>query len=171
MSAPIAPLAFRWDGESMVPVSAVAADRQYAIGETYRLVPYEGRSHRSHNHYFAAVEEAWRNLPETLADQFPTPEHLRKYALIKAGYRDQTTIALATKEDAKRIARVVRGLDEFALVTVVGTIITVYTARSQSTRAMGAKTFQQSKNDVLDVLAGMIGVETDTLHWEAGQAA
>ena len=171
MSDPIPPLAFRWDGESMVPLSAIAADRNYTIGEIYRLVPYEERSQRSHAHYFACIQEAWQNLPERLAQRFPTPEHLRKYALIWAGHRDERSIVARSKTEAYGIAQFVRPVDPFSVVVMHEATVTVMTAKSQSTRAMGAKEFQRSKDAVLDFLAGMIGVEADDLRREAGRAA
>ena len=171
MSATIPPLAFRWDGEAMVPLSAIAADRNYVVGETYRLVPHEERSQRSHAHYFACVNEAWSNLPEHLAERFPTAEHIRKYALIKAGYHDERSIVARSKAQAQDIASFVKPLDEFALVVISEATASIYTAKSQSTRAMGAKEFQRSKDAVLDFLAGMIGVERQAREANAGRAA
>jgi hypothetical protein len=40
-------------------------------------------------------------------------------------------------------------MDEYAIVTVREAVVTVYTAKSQSMRAMGRETFQKSKDDVL----------------------
>ena len=54
-------------------------------------------------------------------------------------------------------------MDEYAIVTVTGSLVTVYTAQSQSYRAMGKDKFQASKQAVLDLIAEMIGVETKKL--------
>lgn len=164
-------LRFQWDGESMVPVHAKIADRNYVIGEIYNLAHEEERSAKSHRQYFAAIKEAHDNLPEHLVDRLPTPEHLRKYALIKAGYRDERSITCASKAEALRVAAFIRPIDDFAVVVTAGSVVSVYTAKSQSVRAMTKKIFQQSKDDVLRVISEIIGVDPTTLHENTARAA
>lgn len=168
-----APIRFTWDGESMVPLPrfAKACDAEFTIGETYQMVVQEERSWASHRHYFAAVHEAWLNLPEDLAEQFPTEEHLRKRALIKAGFSEHRQFVASSKAEAVRLAAFIRPSDEYALVTVDGAVVNVWTARSQSVHAMGKQVFQESKNKVLDVLAEMIGIQPETLTRNVGRAA
>ncbi len=153
------PIAFAWDGEVMKPLRPRDADREYVVGERYMLVPHYQRSQASHNHEFGWLADAWMNLPEAMGDQFATPEHLRKYALIKAGYRDEHSIVCASRAEALRIAAFIRPIDEFAVVTITGSTVTRYTAKSQSRKAMGAKDFQASKEAIMDVVANMLGVE------------
>ena len=62
-----------------------------------------------------------------------------------------------------RVAAFVRPLDDFAVVETDGLVVTVYTAKSQSMRAMGKKTFQESKDAVLRVIAELIGTDPTTL--------
>lgn len=159
------PIIYTWDGERMEPLRRFAnvCDRQFTIGETYCLIQHEHRSQASHNQFFAIVHRAWENLPEHLAERFPTAEHLRKYALIKAGYRDERTIVAASKAEAQRLAAFVRPMDEYAVVTVSEAVVSVYTAQSQSMKSMGKQRFQASKDAVLAVLAEMIGVSPETL--------
>lgn len=168
-----APVIYQWTGEAMVPQARFArlCDRQFVVGEHYRLVPHEDRSAASHRHFFAAVNDAWENLPEHLAERFPTSEHLRKWALIKAGFRDERTLVAASKAEAQRLAAFVRPMDDFAVVVVSEATVTVYTAKSQSVRAMGKAAFQASKDGVLSVLSEMIGVPPATLARNAGMAA
>lgn len=158
-------LPMRWDGEAMVPLPGFArrADAQFVIGQTYRLEPVEDRSAASHRHYFAAINEAWANLPDHMAERFPSPESLRKFALIKAGYADSRQIVAASKAEAQRLAAFIRPMDEYAVVTVDQAVVTIFTARSQSVRAMGKAEFQDSKQKVLDVIADMIGVTSEAL--------
>lgn len=155
------PIIFEWTGEAMVPVRgfAKAADAIYVVGEKYRLVEEAERSALSHRHYFAAIAEAWSNLPEQFDGRFPTPEHLRKWALIRTGYFDQRSIIAASKAEARRLAAFVAPMDEFAVVTVTEAEVRVLTAKSQSLRAMGSKAFQESKSNVLDFLAQMVAVD------------
>jgi hypothetical protein len=156
----IRPVIFQWDGEAMVPPPRFQrlCDQQFAVGETYTLIPHEDRSAATHRHFFAQVNDTWQNLPEAIAAEFPTSEHLRKYALIKAGFCDRRTLVASSAAEARRLAAFVKPMDEFALVVPTGSTVTVYTAQSQSTRAMGKDAFQKSKEAVLDMLAGMIGV-------------
>lgn len=159
----LAPQPFRWDGEAMVPLRPKLADQAYVIGETYAMVPHEDRSPKSHRHFFASVNEAWKNLPDDLAEKFPTADHLRKAALIKAGYRDERTIVAASRAEALRLAAFVRPMDEYAIVSTAGATVVVWTAKSQSERAMGRAEFQASKDAVLAILADLIGVDAATL--------
>lgn len=167
------PITFAWNGEVMEPTQRfrALANKQFVVGEMYPLIVQESRTRETHNHYFAAIEDAWNNLPETLAPAFPTSEHLRKYALIKSGFCDHRSIACASKAEALRVAAFVKPMDTYAIVIASEATVSVYTAKSQSTRAMGKAVFQDSKQKVLDVLSGMIGVEVGTLSANAGQAA
>lgn len=167
----IPPLQFDWDGESFTPRRPRLADRHYVVGESYMLIPHEERSMRSHRYYFASVNEAWKNLPEHWADRFPTSDHLRKYALIKSGYRDERSIVCSSKAEALRVGSFVRSVDEYAVVIVSEAVVTIYTAKSQKMRAMGKRAFGESKEAVLDTVAAMIGTSKDTLAANAGEAA
>lgn len=168
--API-PTVFNWDGEAMVPLSPRLADRQYVVGEQYRLAVEQERSQASHNFYFAAVHDAWMNLPVDVAVEFANDTHLRKHALIKAGYCNKKSILCASNAAAIELAAYIKTFDEYAIVTIEGRMVTIFTAQSQSKAAMGKVKFEESKTKVLDIVAGMIGVTADTLRDNAGQAA
>lgn len=168
------PMQFRWDGEAMVPPSRFwgkACDAVFVVGEVYTLVEHQDRSSASHRHYFAAVHDAWDNLREDQQERFPSPEHLRKYALIKAGYADSRQFVASSKAEAMRLSAYIRPMDEYALVSVDGPVVTTWTARSQDMRSMGKKEFQRSKDAVLNVLAELIGTTPAALSSNAGQAA
>lgn len=168
------PIPFRWTGEVFEPLPRWAkdCDREFVVGQVYRLVEQQDRSQASHAHYFACIKEAWQSLPDHLAEHLPSPEHLRKFALIKAGYADSCQFVASSKAEAARVREFVKKLnvDGYALVTVSGAVTTVWTARSQSMKAMGRKEFQASKDAVLDVIAGLLGTTRDALN-SAGQAA
>ncbi|MBK5958055.1 hypothetical protein CCR97_07970 [Rhodoplanes elegans] len=163
----------RWDGDGFVVLNSFRkrADQDFVVGEVYNLEVVEQRSAKSHRFYFAALTEAWRNLPEHMADQFPNPEALRKWALIKAGYCDERSIVCASKAEAHRVAAFVGPMDEFAVVTVSEAVVSVYTAKSQSMRAMGGKVFNESKQRVLDIVSGLIGTTSVALTSQAENAA
>lgn len=167
-----APLPFEWDGEAMrvLPGFQRQADQQFTIGERYRLAPVEERSGASHRHFFAAVNEAWANLPERLAAHYPTAEHLRARALIEAGYCTIADYVCASRAEAVRWAANLRAeASEYALVVISETVVRVFKPKSQSVKAMGKEEFQASKDAVFAALAKMIGVTTAELqnHAEA----
>lgn len=154
-------ISFVWEGDGFKPASpfwARKADQHYVIGEKYDLTVHQARSSKSHRHYFVAVHQAWLNLPEDLADQFPTDEHLRKYALIKAGYCDSTTLVCESRADAVMASTFIRAFDSGSIIVAKDNVVTRYTAKSQSEKAMGNEEFNSSKQRVMEVLAGMIGV-------------
>lgn len=157
------PQAFTWDGEAMVPKSSRLANQAYTVGEVYLLAPHEERTTAAHNHEFAWLKDAWLNLPEEFSDQFPTPEHLRKRALIDAGFYDETIVDAGTVAAAIRVAAAFRAREEFSLVIVRGPIVVIRTAKSQSRRKMKKKEFQESKTAILEIVSGMIGVPPETL--------
>ncbi len=171
MSAP--PLLFQWTGEAMAPVGRFAreADRHFVIGERYRLEEVSERSDISHKHEFAWLREAWNNLPEALADEFPTVNHLRKRALIQAGFFRERVTDCGSNAAALRVAAMARDMDEFAYAVVRGPLCVVRTAESQSRRTMDKARFQDSKTKIMEIVAEMVGVAPETLNREAGKAA
>lgn len=167
------PIIYTWDGDAMVPLRRFhnLVNKVFVVGQLYRLVVQEDRSQASHNHFFAAIHDAWLNLREDLAERFQNEEALRKYALIKAGYADERSIVCASKAEAQRMAAFVKPMDHYAVVLVSEATVKVYTARSQSVKAMGKRDFQQSKERVLEIIAAMIEVAPQTLLSNAGMAA
>lgn len=167
------PVYCTWDGESFVPLARFAkrCDQDFVVGETYPLVVQEDRSALSHRHFFAAVNDAWRTLPEGVAEQFPNPERLRKWALIKSGFADERSIVCQSKAEAQRLKAFIQPMDSYAIVTANAAVVTVYTAKSQSVRAMGKKEFQRSKDAVLAVIDQLLGVERGETKKHAGMAA
>ena len=155
----------RKDG-ALVPRQRWLFDRLFEEGKDYTIEIHEPRSTRSHNHYFAAVHEAWKNLPEDLADQHPDSEHLRKWALIKTGWSIKHNVVCESNDKALEVAAVAGRLNESAVIVVQGKVVTIATARTQKTtgpQAMNREEFQKSKQDVLDYVASLIGVDSSTL--------
>ncbi len=163
--------AYEGDGEFKAePRFVWQCDRDYVIGEKYRMDIIEDRSAASHSHYFAAVNEAWLNLPEDQAKRFPSPDHLRKWALVQCGYCHATPSVFSTKQDAITSASMVRKTDKYSVLTVHDNIVTRYEPESQSTRSMDKERFQKSKTAVLDLLATMINVTPKQLEKNSSHA-
>ncbi len=171
MQAPI--MVFDWTGEAMVPLPRFQklCDQQFVIGEKYRMEAIEERSMASHRQYFAAIHDAWLNLPENISEQYPTAEKLRKQALIDANYYDEEILDCGTQTTAIAVAPAIRKRDDFAMIFVRGQFVIIRSAKSQSMREMGKDVFQKSKQDVLDTIAAMIEVARGTLQKEAGRSA
>ncbi len=157
------PLAFDWNGEHFTPIHPRRADRFLVVGERYMLAPIEERSDATHKHEFAWLRDAWANLPESLADLYATPEHLRKRALIDGGFYNETIIDAGTNAAALRVASAVRARSEFSLVIVRGPAVVIRDAKSQSRRSMKRDEFQRSKTAILEIVSAMIGVTPETL--------
>ncbi|CAN7453175.1 hypothetical protein LJR235_002926 [Pararhizobium sp. LjRoot235] len=139
MSAPIF-LQYQGEGEFKAPSPhwAREADKEFVVGENYRLAEHHDRSDATHAHYFAVVNETWHSLPDGLMDEYPTAEHLRKKMLVKCSYADERSIVCASKQEARRVAAFIRPMDQYAVVSVREAVVRVYTAQSQSYKAMGS---------------------------------
>ena len=159
------PIMAEWDGEGFRPLPRFRkqCDAEFVVGERYRLETVEERSAASHRAYFATVNEAWANLPEDQADRFPTPTHLRKFALIKCGFADERQIVCRSAAEAVRLSAFIAPMDAYALVVARGPVVTVWCAKSQSLRAMNKDEFLRSQNAVREFIAAMIGVPAETL--------
>ena len=159
-SAPI-PLRYEGDGDFRVMSNfwMARADKEFVVGEVYKMVEHHDRSDASHNHYFAAVKNGFDNLPDHMKGEYPTVEHLRKKALIRCGYRNERDIVLSSMAEAERVAAFMRPMDDYSIVVPVNCVVRVWTAKSQKKSAMDAKEFQQSKTDVLDFIDDLLGVE------------
>lgn len=159
------PLAFQWTGEAMEPTrhSRGLCDARFVIGQVYMMGTVEGRSAESHRHFFALLKEAWENLREDIAPQFPSPDHLRKRALIMSGFCLQRDFSCASSAEAIRLAAALRGVDEYAVVVIDGPLVKFLTAKSQSNRAMKKAEFQKSKDAVLDYASSLIRAKPEDL--------
>jgi hypothetical protein len=161
------PLWWRYNGAVMVPMRPELAERVFRPDGHYLLEAHHERSYQRHRAYFASLHEAWSSLR---VDDFPSPEHLRKFALIKCGYYDERVLVCDTASQAERVAAFVRPLDEFAIIVRDDTLVRVWTARSQAYKAMGRDEFNRSMSEVLDYVAGLVGVSREELDREGGFA-
>lgn len=162
----------RWEGDGFTvhPRYAKLCDAEFVVGEDYTVIVREARSSLSHRHFFASVNETFKNLPET-ETRFKSPEHLRKWALVQAGYADERHLVCDSASEAARIAKFMSKGEDYAIITVNGEVVHVFTPKSQSSRHMDKATFQRSKDDVLRILAGLIDVKPSELRDNAGKAA
>lgn len=163
---------FIWRDGAFVPDGARLAsycDEQFGEGEVVTFERHEERSTASHNHYFACINEAFNNLPEG-DNRFPTPDALRKWALIKNNYCTKTEAVFDSTQQAA-IAAAFTGNAEGVIIVVKENVLVKYTAKSQSVKAMDKQEFQRSKVDVLDTIAELLALKRKQLEKSAGRAA
>lgn len=154
------PVIFRWQEGAFVPSTpyqARLAAGRYTEGQLVPLVEHSQRSDRSHAHYFSVLHEQWLSLPEILAQEFPNEEVLRAHALIKTGYCNKRQLVCRSAKDAERVANFMRAsTNAYAIIEVVGSVVTEWTAESQAYRAMGKERFLQSKDAVLGYVQSLL---------------
>lgn len=169
------PLTFVWDGQAMKPATSYIAKKaaeQFKPGEKIIFEQVFERSPESHRHFFASVHEAWLNLPEKYRLEYPTSEHLRKRALCVTGFHYRTDYPCKSEAEALRAAAMLRTVDEYAVVCIEpGNVVVRLVAKSQRTRAMRNKEFQESKTAVLAYCWQLCGVDPETGEVETGRAA
>ena len=161
----IVPLRYMGAGEfrAVHTFAEKQCDRELVIGEVQRWELAVDRSEKSHAHFFSLVHEAWLNLPEQYAIEFPNETSLRKFSLIKTGYCKIHKMVMANNAEAIKQAAFMQSLEEYSICEIIGNVVTVWIADSQNYRAMGKKTFQKSKDDVLTFLSQFIGTDVATL--------
>lgn len=167
MSQPPRLFRMMWRDGVFVPEGRTAhyCSDEFGEGEIVTFERHEERSTRSHNHYFACINEAWSNLPEG-DERFPTPESLRKWALIRSGHHTEASIVCSSPEQAHTVAAFM-GFTEGVIIVVRDNVVKRYVAKSQSYKTMNKEEFQRSKTDVLDTIAELIAVKRRRLE-EAG---
>lgn len=153
------------------PYFAKRCDEHFEVGPKYLLSECLERSINSHRHYFVQLHEAWLQLPEDIAGEFPTFDKFRATGLIATGHYNQRSIICASAEESRRMASFVAPFDDLAIVSVHGPAVVVRTAKSQSYRAMNKAEFRKSKEAVLAWAWGIVGVDPETGNANAGRAA
>ncbi len=154
-----------WDGSSLIPMRKYQAicDRELVIGEHYIAALEPLSSPASRRHFFACIHELFASWPEAHPRQFQTPDALRKWALIRCGFRTERQFATASKAEARRLATFLAAGDEYAELSVVDIVIIEWTALSQKTHSMGREQFAKSKAETLAFLAEQVGVSVESL--------
>jgi hypothetical protein len=151
----------------VLEIRQAALDKLFQLklkrGDTMLLELDEERSLASHGHYFAILGKAWQSLPEDMATDFPSAEHLRKWALIKSGFCTEVQTVCESREEARRLAHYAKQVDEFCLTRIDGPVVTTYHALTQSMEKMNKADFQASKDAVFDVVSKILGCSVTEL--------
>lgn len=117
--------------------------------------------------FFAALRDAHANLRPEHLERWPNAEILRKHGLIAIGHCDAVTVACGSKTSAPQIANTFRLLNQYCIASVRGDVVTVFTARSMSRRALPKKDFLEVSRRLFNWLYVETGIDAE----KAGQAA
>jgi len=152
------PARYMGDGEFRSP-HKTRCDKELVTGEMLTLEVIHHRSSETHRHLFACIKNAWDNLPDDLAVYFPSPEALRKWALIQVGHCTMARLAMANNAEAMTAAALMREIDDYAEIGVNGNAVVIRRAKSIAYRAVHAKEFAAIKEGVLTTLSQLIGAD------------
>jgi hypothetical protein len=165
MTAPPIPMLYEGAGLWRTLRRAVGiADHHFGVGEVVLMAQLEERSEASHRQEFAWLRDAWATLPDHIAADYPSPEHLRKRALIATGWCNVRDYPCASRAEARRLrATLASELDDYTVIVAVDDVVRVCRAKSQARNKMKAADFQASKTAVLEWVAALLHVEPRAL--------
>ena len=137
------------------------------------------RSVEQHRRFFALLRAMYRHWPESSEFQPESEEHLRKWVLIKAGYREITEIPVefADRETTRllsfAIESAIRASGSYAFVRpdLNGGRVAVFRAKSIAFGKMGQAEFNRLNDAVEEVLRAETGLEPDAVLREEERAA
>lgn len=131
------------------------------------------RSGPDHRRFFALVHAAFGQWPHAHDFKPDNPEHLRKWLLCAAGWRDVTEIAVPETEDQPGLARLIAismqaaieasGSYAFVRPDPNGGRVAVYSAKSIAWDTIKQSEFAPIRSAVEDVITRELGVEADAL--------
>lgn len=141
----------------------------------------KGRSAPMHRRFFALIEAAFTHWPESASFRPDDAEHLRKYLLCKAGYRQSKEIEVAysegnptiTRETALAIEAALKEAGSHAFIRPHpdGGSVAVYRARSIAWDKLDQKAFGPIAEAVETIIEAELGCDADTLLKETERAA
>lgn len=155
---------------AFVPTRGIArlVAGKYTAGMGYLLEPATLGSTPFERAFFASVNTAWQNLSDDRQrEEYPTPDHLRKRALIKCGFHRTSEIVFDTDKDARRAAATAKLDDEYCVVVVSGNVMRKYVAESMKVRTkQDRERFKLMADAVLQLLAATLGTTKKELERE-----
>jgi len=151
----------------LVPASKAshaALERDYRVDDVFRVEQVDDPTGSSRRHWRYLIDDAWKTLPEALADEFPEPEHLYQYAKIKAGHCTIEKILCANATAAGITAKTRKNRNPYSIVQRHGSVVTIYEPLPTGKGSgVSRKEFQQLKERVLKIVSEIIGVDVETL--------
>jgi hypothetical protein len=137
-----------------------------------------GRSSPDHRRFFALINAAFEQWPES-ADFVPdNSEHLRAWLIAKAGYRESTLIDLpdgATdgmqKLFALSIENAIKAAGAYGFVVPYRAGVAVIKPKSIAWHKLGQREFGKLRDDITDIIEAVIDCKADDLLKERDNAA
>jgi hypothetical protein len=131
--------------------------------------------------FFGMLRAMFKHWPEGAEFQPDSAEHLRKWALIKAGHREATDIPLEWAEEEPSITRLTSLAIEFAIMAAGsyafvrpdanGGRVRVFTAKSIAYAKLEQPAFNQLNDEVDAVLRAETGLDPSQVLTEEEKAA
>lgn len=137
------------------------------------------RSPADHRRFFGVIRAAFHHWPEAHDFQPDSDQHLRKWLLCRAGYRDVTTIPCEFAEHEPAVLKLValaaegavKAAKGHAFIRPHGAGIAVFSAKSIKWDELDQKAFGKVREAVEEVIRAEIGIDPDQLLKEAETAA
>jgi hypothetical protein len=137
------------------------------------------RSPEDHRRFFGVIRAAFHHWPEAHEFQPDSEEHLRKWLLIKAGYRDVTTIPVEYADAQPAMLQLVvltveaamKAAGGYAFVRPHGVGLAIFAAKSIKWDTLSQKKFNIVRDAVESVIKAETGLEPDDILKETERAA
>ena len=128
--------------------------------------------------FFGMVRAMFAHWPDSAEFQPDTPEHLRKWALIKAGHREATDIDIAASASQTKIlaaaiegALKAAGAHAFVRPDPHGGRVRIFRAKSIAFAHLGQAEFNRLNDEVENVYRAETGLDPDEVLKEQERAA
>ena len=109
--------------------------------------------------FFAIVKDVHRNLAGDLLTRFPNSEYLRKYALIAVGWCTVHTIVGMSEKTAAATTAAILFQNPYCIITFNEGVMTIYSAKSMSRRALLKKQFLDVSEKALEWIEQQTGID------------
>lgn len=137
------------------------------------------RSLPDHRRFFGIIRATHTHWPEAHEFQPDNEEHLRKWLLCKAGYRDVTMIPVEFAEDQPGLVRLitiaaeaaVKAAGGYAFMRPHGDGIAVFAAKSIAWDKLTQSQFHEIRDAVESVIEAETGLKPDEILKQTEQAA
>lgn len=137
------------------------------------------RSQADHRRFFGLIKATFHHWPEAHDFQPDNEEHLRKWLLCKANFRDVTTIPCEFAEDQPALLRLVtiaaegavKAAGGYAFLRPHGGGIAVFSAKSIKWDTLDQKGFNDIRSAVEAVIESETGMKPDEILKQTEDAA
>lgn len=129
--------------------------------------PMKHRSGADHGMFWAVMQRAFENWPETHPFRPESKEHLYGYILIEVGYSDCTEVETDDKSIAIAVAKAIYGVTKREIhcmrVFGTGTGVRVCVPQSGDYAHAGKKKYEAMRSAVYEVIENTLGVTIEEL--------